>query len=81
MARQNACKSGSGVSSCLCEVADSLKKGNYITTLKTGKKEDPQNYKLVSLTSRPGKSPLTSWMVIQSALSVCFLGNSDLKKG
>ncbi|PKU45953.1 rna-directed dna polymerase from mobile element jockey- hypothetical protein [Limosa lapponica baueri] len=37
------------------EVPEDWRKANVIPVFKKGKKEDPRNYRLVSLTSTPGK--------------------------
>jgi len=44
------------------------KNGTIAAIFKEGKKEDPGNYRLVSLTSMPGK--ITEWLRLEGTLKV-----------
>ena len=50
------------------KVPGDRKNGTIAAIFKEGKKEDPGNYRLVSLTSMPGK--ITEWLRLEGTLKV-----------
>ncbi|CAM4615512.1 unnamed protein product [Caretta caretta] len=62
------------------EVPDDWKKANVVSIFRKGKKEDPGNYRPVSLTSVPGKKKFFPGKIMQQVLKESILKHLEERK-